>query len=135
MASASRTSTLCVFVPPTGSNSRSCNARSSLTCSRGLAVAISSRNSVPPSASRNLPGLSVVAPVKAPLTWPNSSLSSRFSGSAPQATSTNGPPLRPPAACRARAVIVLPVPLSPRINTVVRVSATDSISSNIRCMR
>ena len=45
---------------------------------------------MPPSAARNRPGLSAIAPVKAPLTWPNSSDSSSVSGSAPQLTSTNG---------------------------------------------
>ena len=61
----------------------------------GLAVAISSRKIVPPSASLNLPILSPIAPVNAPATWPNSSLSSNVSGRAPQATSTNGLSRRP----------------------------------------
>ena len=51
---------------------------------------ISSRNSVPPFATSNRPGLLALAPVNAPFTWPNSSLSSRFSGIAPQLTATNG---------------------------------------------
>ena len=44
---------------------------------------------MPPSASSNKPFLFWCAPVKAPLTWPNSSLSSRFSGSAPQLMGMN----------------------------------------------
>ena len=45
-----------------------------------LIVPISSRKIVPPSASANLPRLVIVAPVKAPRTWPNSSDSSSVSG-------------------------------------------------------
>ena len=46
----------------------------------GLAVPISSRKIVPPSASMNLPVLSPTAPVNEPATWPNSSLSSSVFG-------------------------------------------------------
>ena len=90
MARMTRVSTWNVLVPPTCSNSRSCSTRSNLTCMAGLAVLISSRKIVPSSASLNLPSFSPTAPVNAPATWPNSSLSSSVSGSAPQATSTNG---------------------------------------------
>jgi hypothetical protein len=45
---------------------------------------------VPPSASSNFPALAALAPVKAPLACPNSSLSSRCSGRAAQFTATNG---------------------------------------------
>ena len=45
---------------------------------------------MPPSACMNLPSLSPAAPVNAPATCPNSSLSRSVSGSAPQAISTNG---------------------------------------------
>ena len=41
--------------PPTGSTSPSCSARSSLTCAASGNSPTSSRNSVPPSASTNLP--------------------------------------------------------------------------------
>ena len=47
-------------------------------------VPISSRKIEPPSASANLPRLVIVAPVKAPRTWPNSSDSSSVSGIAAQ---------------------------------------------------
>jgi hypothetical protein len=57
-----------------------------------VAEEISSRKIVPPSAALNLPCLSLIAPVNAPLMCPNSSLSSSDSGSAPQLTSTNGFP-------------------------------------------
>src|ERR1017187_4546708 len=45
---------------------------------------ISSRKTVPVSACSNLPGLVVLAPVKAPFSYPNNSLSIRFSGMAVQ---------------------------------------------------
>ena len=77
----------------------------------------------------NLPILSPAAPVNAPATWPNSSLSSSVSGRAPQATSTNGLSRRPLRRWMARAISDLPVPLSPVISTVARVSATLSIMS------
>ena len=51
---------------------------------------ISSRKIVPPLATSNRPTRCSSAPVNAPLRWPNSSLSIRVSGSAPQLTATNG---------------------------------------------
>src|ERR1035441_10563586 len=51
---------------------------------------ISSRKTVPVSACSNLPGLVFIAPVKAPFSNPNSSLSIRFSGRAVQLIFTNG---------------------------------------------
>ncbi len=50
----------------------------------------SSRNSVPPSASSNLPMRCDIAPVNEPFSCPNSSLSMRSSGMAAQLTSTKG---------------------------------------------
>ena len=64
-----------------------------------------------------------VAPVKAPLAWPKSSLSSRSSGIAAQFTATNGPPARADARCSTLAATSLPVPVSPVINTVELVPA------------
>ena len=90
VAAMTRTSTFCVRSDPSGSNSRSCSTRSSFACSAGLIVPISSRKIVPPSASANLPFLLVVAPVKAPRTWPNSSDSSSVSGIAAQFTLMSG---------------------------------------------
>ena len=51
---------------------------------------ISSRKSVPPSLVAILPGLSRTPPVKAPLIWPNSSLSSSSADSAGQGTVEKG---------------------------------------------
>ena len=64
--------------------------RSSFTCMSKLMSPISSRNSVPPSASSKRPMRVVNAPVNAPFSWPNSSLSSSSRGIAPQLTGTNG---------------------------------------------
>jgi hypothetical protein len=50
----------------------------------GVISPISSMKNVPPSAATSRPSLSFTAPVNEPFTWPNSSLSSRLSGSAPQ---------------------------------------------------
>ena len=64
--------------------------------SPALVSAISSRNSVPPSATSNRPRRSRSAPVNAPRTWPNSSLSSSGSGTALQLIATNAPSVRGP---------------------------------------
>ena len=76
---------------------------------------ISSRNSVPPSASSKSPGLLSVAPVNAPRMWPNSSLSKSVSTTAEQLTVTNRRSRRGPILCSARATSSLPVPVSPVI--------------------
>jgi hypothetical protein len=74
-----RKSTL-VMRPPTGSISPSCSARSSLTWMCSGISPISSRNRVPVLASTKRPSRVRVAPVKAPFSWPNSSLSRIDSG-------------------------------------------------------
>ena len=83
-------STLTGLAPPTRSISRSWMARSSLACRRASISEISSSSRVPPLASSNLPIRRATAPVKAPFSWPNSSLSSRFSGMAAQFTEMKG---------------------------------------------
>ncbi len=75
-----------------------------------------------------------MAPVKAPLQWPNSSDSRRFSGSALQLMGMNGANWRRLLKCSARATNSLPVPLSPRMRIVLSVSATRSIILNTSCM-
>ena len=72
---------------------------------------------MPPLACSNRPTRSRSAPVNAPLTWPNSSLSSRLCDRAAQWTLTNGRAARGLAAWIASARSSLPVPLSPRIRT------------------
>ena len=85
-----RMSTRMVRSPPTRSKLCSCTKRRNLVCSAAERSAISSRKTVPPSAASSRPGLSLIAPVKAPRTWPNSSLSSSSSESVVQLTTTNG---------------------------------------------
>ena len=76
-------------LPPTGVITCSCRARRIFACIASGMSPISSRNSVPFSASRNAPERSLVAPVNEPFTWPNSSLSSRSAGMAAQLTAMN----------------------------------------------
>ena len=99
VAAITRTSTSCSARPPSRRNFRSCSTRSSLTCVAGVISAISSRNSVPRSASSKQPARRSVAPVNAPFSWPKISLSSSVSGIAAQLIATNG-------ACGARAQLV-----------------------------
>src|SRR6267154_2316010 len=72
--------------------------RNSLACKRGDISPISSRNSVPSPEHSNLPFLVPTAPVKAPFSWPNSSLSSKVSGMAAQLMATKGLSGRKPLA-------------------------------------
>ena len=89
---------------------------------------ISSKNNVPPSATSNSPARCSSAPVKAPLRWPKSSLSTRCSGNAPQFTATRGPPARGLPSWIARATNSLPVPVSPRTSTFDSLTATRAMS-------
>src|SRR5471032_2194963 len=91
-----RTSTFTGLRPPTASTAPSCSARSSFTCAVSGNSETSSRNSVPPEASTNLPMWRSVAPVNAPFSWPNRIDSTRLSGIAPQLTATNGFEARSP---------------------------------------
>jgi hypothetical protein len=50
----------------------------------------SSRKSVPPSLASNFPSRRATAPVNAPFSWPNSSLSTSSRASAAQFILTNG---------------------------------------------
>ena len=113
VAATTRTSTCSDCVPPTRSNCFSSSARRILACSASGRSPISSRNSVPRCASSKRPGLRAAAPVNAPFSWPNSSVSSSVSGIAAQLIATNGPSARGLSACSARANSSLPVPLSP----------------------
>jgi len=67
---------------------------------------------VPPS-QLEAPLRIAIAPVNAPFSWPNNSLSSRFSGMAAQLTGMNACPARGERWWIVRATSSLPVPLSP----------------------
>ena len=90
-----RTSQATGRVAPIRSTSRSCNTRNSFTCIAGDISVISSRNSVPPALASISPFFTAVAPVNAPFSWPNNSLSSSGSANAPQLTAVNGASRRP----------------------------------------
>ena len=79
---------------------------------------ISSRKTVPPSATSSLPRFWVAAPVKAPFSWPNNSDSRSSSERATQFTGMNSRPRRALQLWIDRARRSLPVPLSPRRMTV-----------------
>ena len=79
-------------------------------------------------ARENFPFLVPAASVNAPLTWPKSSDSSRVSGMAAQLTLMNGISRCALRLCTALATSSLPVPVSPVINTVLRVADTSSMS-------
>ena len=89
---------------------------------------------VPCWANSNLPMRVVPAPVKAPRSWPNSSLSSRSAGSAAQLTLTNGLVRRGDRRCSSRAITSLPTPLSPRSSTPTSLSATRSTIAITGCI-
>jgi len=84
VAAIRRTLTRSSCVPPTRVKVPSSRNRSNLAWSGRLISAISSRKMVPPSASSTRPGFCFRAPVNAPFSWPNNSLSSRVSGMAAQ---------------------------------------------------
>ncbi|MDT4855277.1 hypothetical protein FQZ97_896220 [compost metagenome] len=125
VAATTRISTAMLWFEPRRSRRCSCSTRNSFTCWASGMLSISSRNRVPPWACSILPMRLPWAPVKAPLSWPNSSLSKRFSGMAAQFSATKGLSARGPKSCRQRATISLPLPVSPRsrIFTGVRASS------------
>jgi len=128
VAAITRTSTSTSSVPPTRRKTRSCRTRKSLTWIAGLVSPISSRKTVPLSATSNRPALAATAPVKAPFTWPKSSLSRSVSGIAPQLMAMNGFAVRSLFLWMVRATSSFPVPLAPMINTVPETAATLLIS-------
>jgi hypothetical protein len=85
-----RTSTFRSAEPPTRLKVFSSRNRSSFAWSAGTISPISSRNTVPPSADSIRPRFCRSAPVKAPRSWPNNSLSSSVSGKAEQVMFMNG---------------------------------------------
>ena len=75
--------------------------------------------------ARSAPAACATAPVNAPFSWPNSSLSISVGGSAAQLTRTSAAPRRRLRACSARANSSLPVPVSPSSSTDEFVGATS----------
>ena len=91
---------------------------------------ISSMKMVPPCACTNAPSRSRSAPVKAPRTWPNSSLSMSERDTPARSQMTNGASARGPAAWIASAHSSLPVPVSPSMSTATSDCATRSSTAN-----
>src|SRR6516164_3278899 len=116
--------------PPTRSTSPSSKTRSSLTCIANGMSPISSRNNVPLSACSNFPMWRPAAPVNAPFSCPNSSDSNSSAGTAAQFSVTNGPSRRGDFSWMARATSSLPVPVWPKMHTLVSLAATRSICAN-----
>ena len=85
-----RISTLTGKLPPTRSISFSWSTRRSRTWASAGSSPISSRNRVPPWARSMRPRFWASAPVKAPFSYPNNSLSRSVGGMAPQFTLMNG---------------------------------------------
>ena len=102
------------------------SARNSRACTRGVTSPTSSRQSVPPSATSKSPCLRSTAPVKAPFSWPNSSLCISSSESEAQSTTTNGFSRSGLAWCSRRAISSFPVPVSPEMSTLERLCAARS---------
>ena len=95
---------------------------------------ISSRNRVPPSACSNRPRRIVAAPVKAPRSWPNNSLSNRSFGIAAVLMAMNGLAARGLCRCSANATSSLPVPDSPVIKTVACDWERRPMARNTSCI-
>ncbi len=81
---------------------------------------------MPPFASSNAPARALVAPVNAPFSCPNSSLSISVPTTAAQSTTMYGAGARGDSVCSVRAIMSLPVPVSPSISTVASVGAIFS---------
>jgi hypothetical protein len=114
---------------PTRVTFPSSSTRNSLACAGIGSSPISSRKSVPPFAFSKAPRRVRSAPVNAPRSWPNSSLSTSCSGRAAAFTAIIGFPARGPRRCRSRATSSLPVPLSPRIRTGLGMAASVAMLS------
>jgi hypothetical protein len=130
VAATTRTSTCTGASPPHPHDLALLQRAQQLDLQRGGMSPSSSRKSVPPSASSNLPRRAAT-PVATPPSIPNSSLSSSDSGSAAQLSATSGPE-RPERWCRSLAMSSLPVPLSPRMRTLTPRGATRSARSSTR---
>ena len=127
VAARKRTFTRRVRSPPTRRISFSCSTRRKRDWSRGDRSATSSRNRVPPSVFSMAPFRSRSAPVKAPLVWPKSSVSSKVSAYSEQLMGRKGP-FRPEWSWSSRAVSSLPEPVGPRIRTGSSDGATRTSS-------
>ena len=116
--------------PPTRRNSFCSSTRRSLVWMAGGISPISSRKMVPWWASSKSPRRESMAPVKAPFSWPKSSLSSTVGESAATFTAMKALCRRGESACTPRAKSSLPVPDSPVISTVESTGAICTTRSS-----
>ena len=105
------------------------STRSSLAWTPPGSSPISSRKSVPEVARSKAPRRAFRAPVNAPRSCPNRSLSTRPSAMPPQLTATKASPCRRLRRCSSLATSSLPVPLSPSTRTALGMSASLSIAA------
>jgi hypothetical protein len=99
--------------PTHAQDARSSRTRKSFTWTAGERSPTSSRNTVPPSAISRRPGLALTAPVNAPRSCPNSSLSRSHSDRAAQFSRKNGRSLRGDSRWTVSASTSLPNPSHP----------------------
>ena len=119
-----RTSVFCTFDEPTLIYSPLSSTRNKRAWVDKGNSPTSSKKIVPPSASAKYPLRSLIAPVKAPFSWPKSSESMVPSGIAPQFTAIYCPCLRRLNWWIICGKFSFPTPLSPVINTDKSVGAT-----------
>ena len=134
VALSTRTDAVRVTLLPSRSNSPVWSTRKSFACPGNDRLPISSRNNVPPSAASKRPARVFDAPVNAPASAPNSSLSMRSPGNAPMFTAKNGASARLELACRTCATFSLPEPFGPVINTGTSLPATRVAISSTSCI-
>ncbi len=79
-----------------------------------------------------MPGRAASAPVKAPRSWPKNCASNSDEAKAAALTGMKGLPARVPSWWTARATNSFPVPLSPRISTLLLLRAIRSTSPSVR---
>ncbi len=112
---------------PRGRTILSSSARSSIACSSSPSSAISSRKSMPPSARLSRPSRSAIAPVKAPLRWPNRAEPAASPRTVAQLSSTKGPSTRLRAffssKMRRASTVLPPAPVGLRAEDQVRTVA------------
>ncbi len=118
-----RTSHAFCTVDPRGVKSLFSTAWRSFACMAGESSATSSRKSVPSWAASKNPRLAEWALVNAPFTYPKKALSMSVSGIAAQLTAINGLSFLVPASWMIFASKDLPVPVSPRMTTLISLFA------------
>ena len=133
VAAMMRTSTSILSELPTRSMVPYSTTRNIFSCTSNGMVPTSSKKRVPPSAVSKRPRRRCSAPVKAPFSYPNNSLSMSEGLRAAQLSATRGPCQRLERKWSLEAASSFPVPLSPTSSKGLSTSATrESCSWNSR---